>query len=97
MQHCQDAPAQYCQIHEWTLSDAPLHAGLRTICHGDAVLINGDDENDAPFIGVVHQVSAAVCMLLPTLCTSHGRLCLPRASLCFPATMRRPTLTFQIR
>jgi len=51
--------AQLCQIHDWTLNDAPPQPGLRTIRHGDTVLINGDDESEAPFIGVVHQVSGA--------------------------------------
>ncbi len=55
----QPLAAQLCQIHDWTLNDAPPQPGLRTIRHGDTVLINGDDESEAPFIGVVHQVSSA--------------------------------------
>ena len=57
--------AQLCQIHDWTLNDAPPQPGLRTIRHGDTVLINGDDESAAPFIGVVHQVRVAPPASLP--------------------------------
>ena len=49
---------QACQVPDWRLSDdtdAP-QLGLRTVRHGDTVLINGDDDTAAPFIGVVHQV-----------------------------------------
>ena len=66
--------AQLCQIHDWALNDAPLQPGLRTIRHGDTVLINGDDDNDAPFIGIVHQVLAAASPASTELVVSYQKL-----------------------
>ena len=54
--------AQACQVPDWRLSDdadAP-QLRLRTVRHGDTVLINGDDDNAPPFIGIVHQVYATL-------------------------------------